>query len=67
MHVRKISSRDILDPYLAKESIRESRNQAKILHDSESRQGKLIVAGPLVIISNGKTMSIALPEYIKIQ
>ena len=50
MHVRKNSSRDILDPYLAiginKELDQESRNQAKILHDSESCRQKLIVAGP---------------------
>ena len=50
MHVRNISSRDILDPYLAigisKESSQESRNQAKILRDSESR-GRIASGGPL--------------------
>ena len=41
VHIHKISSRDILDPYLAigisKELNQESRNQSKILHESESR------------------------------
>ena len=45
-----MSSRDTLYPYLAigisKELNQESRNQAKILHDSESRRRKLRVAGP---------------------
>ena len=40
-----MSSHDILGPYLAigisKESNQESRNQAKILHDSESCRQKL--------------------------
>ena len=46
MHVRKISSRDILDPYLA---IGINQESAKMLQDSESRRRKLPVAGPSII------------------
>ena len=51
------SSRDILDPYLAigitKESNQESWDQAKILHDSESRRRKFPVAGPSTRVDPG--------------